>query len=170
MAAPHDTHPDDGVPRRLGFFRHTARAVYGTIIACAVVASAADFEEDWGSGNFLVTMISAAVVLWIAGIYALILADTSTDPFRVRLARAADDELAVLQSVVPVSVPLILGMLGVLSEDQAVYGSLIVGVGALATWGALAARQRGSHPVMVAGAALFSALIGMIIIILKTWG
>lgn len=170
MAALNDTHPDDGAPRRAGFFHHTARAAYGTIIACAVLASAANLEEDWGSGHFLVTVISAAVVLWIAGIYTDVLADGSTTPFRVRLARAADAELAVLQSVVPVSVPLILGMLGVLSEDQAVYGSLIVGVGALATWGALAARQRGSRPVMVAGAALFSALIGMIIIILKTWG
>ncbi len=169
MATPHDTLPDDGAPRRAGFFRHTARAVYGTIISCAVLASAASAEENWGAGEFLVTILSAAVVLWIADIYADILADTSADPFRVRLTRAADNELAVLQSVVPVSVPLILGMLGVLSENQAVYGSLIVGVVALATWGGLAARQRGSHPVMVAGAAVCSALIGMTIIILKTW-
>ncbi len=80
-----------------------------------------------------------------------------------------EQELAVLQSVVPVSVPLVLGMLGVLSENQAVYGSLIVGVVALTTWGGLAARQRGSHPVMVVGAAVCSALVGMTIIILKTW-
>ena len=169
MGTPHDALPEDGAPRRSGFFHHTARAVYGTIIACAVLASAASAEENWGAGEFLVTILSAAVVLWIADIYADVLADTSADPFRVRLARAAHDELAVLQSVVPVSVPLVLGMLGVLSENQAVYGSLIVGVVALTTWGGLAARQRGSHPVMVVGAAVCSALVGMTIIILKTW-
>ena len=36
-------------------------------------------------------------------------------------------------------------------------------------WGGMAARQRGSTPSRVVAAAVISALIGVIIIILKTW-
>jgi hypothetical protein len=44
----------------------------------------------------------------------------------------------------------------------------VVAIVALGIWGGMAARQRGSTPSRVVAAAVISALIGVIIIILQT--
>lgn len=59
-------------------------------------------------------------------------------------------------------------------SSRAVYGTIVATavlepIVALGIWGGMAARQRGSTPSRVAGAAVISALIGVVIIILKTW-
>ena len=46
---------------------------------------------------------------------------------------------------------------------------VVLAIVALGIWGGMAARQRGSTPSRVVAAAVISALVGVIIIILKTW-
>jgi ABC-type proline/glycine betaine transport system permease subunit len=87
----------------------------------------------------------------------------------MRLARAGNEHWAVLESAVPLAIPLILGGIGVLSEDNAVFATLLVAVGALGIWGGIASRQRGSGWPQVVVAAVASALIGVVIILLKSW-
>lgn len=162
------TNPD--TPRQYrGFLAHTSRAVYGTIVATAVLAAEAAALTDWGPWRFLSTLAVTVLVLWFAEVYSDVLGDTTTDPFRVRLARAGDEHWAVLEAAVPLSIPLILGGIGVLSDENAVFATLLVAVGALGMWGGIASRQRGSRWPQVAVATVASALIGVVIIVLKSW-
>jgi hypothetical protein len=159
--------PAGSAPRR-GFLAHTSRAVYGTIVATAVLASTAATLETWGAWHFLITLIATVLVLWFAEIYSDVLGDPSPDPLRARILRAADEHWAVLESAIPLGIPLLLGGLGVMGEESAVWITLIVAVVALAIWGGLSVRQRGGSPLRIAGASLASALIGVLIIILKS--
>ena len=163
----HVTTPDAPRPYR-GFLAHTSRAVYGTIVATAVLAAEAATLSEWGPWQFLSTLVVTVLVLWFAEVFSDVLGDTTTDPFRVRLARAGDEHWAVLEAAVPLSIPLILGGIGLLSEETAVLATLLVAVVALAIWGGIASRQRGSDWPQVGIAALASALIGVIIILLKS--
>jgi hypothetical protein len=56
-----------------------------------------------------------------------------------------------------------------MDEERAVWATLVVAVVALAIWGGLSVHQRGGSRVRIAGAALASALIGVVIILLKSW-
>ena len=166
MTAVSDPSPPSA-PR--GFLAHTSRAVYGTIVATAVIAAEASALEDWGPWEFLGTLFVTVVVLWFAEIYSDVLGDESTDPLRTRIHRAADEHWAVLECAVPLGIPLLLGGLGVLDEQTAVWCTLIVAVVALGVWGGLSARQRGGSRTRIVMGAGFSALIGIIIIVLKSW-
>lgn len=156
-------------PSARGFLGHTSRAVYGTIVATAVLAAEAAALSHWGPWQFLSTLVATVLVLWFAEVYSDVLGDTTNDSFRVRLARAGNEHWAVLEAAVPLAIPLILGGIGVLSEETAVFATLLVAVGALAMWGGIASRQRGSGWPQVVVAVVASALIGVIIILLKSW-
>lgn len=156
-------------PWRHRFLAHTSRAVYGTIVATAIVAGTDAAIEEWSSGDFLVTLVVTLVVLWVAEIYADVLGDMSDDPLRIRLRRAADENWPVLEPIVPLGIPLLLGVAGVISEAASVLLMMLVAVVALGVWGGIAARQRGGTALRTSGAVVVSALIGVVIIILKTF-
>ena len=151
------------------FLAHTSRAVYGTIVATAVIAGTNVAIADWDSGEFLATLIVTLVVLWFAEIYSEVLGDMGSGSLWRRIRRAAAEHGPVLEPVVPLGIPLLLGTVGVIDEATAVLLTLVVAVLALATWGGIAARQRGASGLMTTGAAITSALLGVIIIILKTF-
>jgi hypothetical protein len=155
-------------PHQRGFLGHTSRAVYGTIVATAVIAAEASTLESWGPWEFLATLLVTVVVLWFAEIYSDVLGDTADTPLSARIRHAAEEHTAVLEAAVPLGIPLLLGGLGVLDETTAVYTCLSVAVLALGAWGGLSARNRGGGTLQVTSAALFSALIGVVIIILKS--
>ncbi|GEM_PF-585407 len=156
-------------PWRHRFLAHTSRAVYGTIVATAIVAGTDAAIEEWSSGDFLVTLAVTLVVLWIAEVYADVLGDMRDDPLRVRFRRAADENWPVLEPIVPLGIPLVLGVLGIIGEAASVLLMMLVAVVALGVWGGIAARQRGGTALRTAAAVVMSALIGVVIIILKTF-
>ena len=151
-----------------GFLAHTSRAVYGTIVATAVIAAEASALADWGPWEFLGTLAVTVVVLWFAEIYSDVLGDTIDAPLGTRIRLAANEHTAVLEAAVPLGIPLFLGGIGVLDETAAVYACLGVAVVALGIWGGLSARNRGGGSTEIMSAAVFSALIGVVIIILKS--
>ena len=109
------------------------------------------------------------LVLFVAEVYSDVLGDPSPDTLRRRLARAINRRWAVLEPLIPLGIPLLIGGAGLISVDAAVWAALGVAVAFLAIWGGITARQRGRSWPRVAGAALVSALIGVIIIVLKAW-
>ncbi len=151
------------------FLSHSSRAVYGTIVATAVLAGTDTAIASWTSGEFLATVVVTLVVLWFAEIYSNAIGDRGDQGLRERIRTAANEHSAVLEPIVPLGIPLLLGALGVFDEATALLITFVVAIVALGIWGGMAARQRGSTPSRVAGAAVISALIGVVIIILKTW-
>ena len=138
-------------------------------MASAVLAGTDVAIEQWSSGDFLVTLIVTLVVLWIAEVYSDVLGDMRDDPVRVRFRRAAGENWPLLEPIIPLGIPLLLGFLGIISEATSVLLTLLVAIVALGTWGGIAAHQRGGSRWHVAAAVAVSALLGLIIIILKTF-
>jgi hypothetical protein len=154
---------------RRRFTSNTSLAVYATIVATAVIAGADDLEPGWSSWQLLITLVGTLVVLLFAEVYSDVLGDPSADPLRMRLRRATAYRWPVMEPAVPMGLPLLLGGLGVISDAAAVWATLIVAVGFLGVGGAATTRLRGRpwHRVILSG--LVSALVGVIIIILKAW-
>lgn len=153
--------------RYRGFLGHTSRAVYGTIVATAVIAAEANALTDWGPWHFFGTLWVTLVVLWFSEIYSDVLGDTTDLPLGGRIKVAAGEHLAVLEAGVPLGIPLLLGGLGVIGEEAAVWATLLVSVVALGVWGGIASANRGRPRSRVVLAVVASALIGVIIILLK---
>ncbi len=151
------------------FLAHSSRAVYGTIVATAALAATDVAFEEWNSWQFLGTLVVTLVVLWFAEVYSSAIGDSGEQGLRQRISEAASDHAAVLEPIVPLGIPLVLGGLGLWAAGMALTITLGVGVVALGLWGGLAAIARGGSVPRAVGAGVVSACIGLVIIVLKTW-
>ncbi len=155
------------VRRYRGFLAHTARAAYATVVVTAAIAAEAAVLEDWGSWHFLGTLFLTLAVLFFAEVYSEVLGDEANLSFRQRMRSATNEHWAVFEAGIPLAVPLVLGGLGVISTETAVWGVLVVAVLALGLWGGLAAANRDRPASRIALAVTASMLIGVVIILLK---
>jgi hypothetical protein len=146
-----------------------ASTVFGTITAMATVAAygGAFPDSPWTVEELV---LSTAVVLWIAHVYAHGLSESLAEgrPLRVRgVQRLAGRELGIMLAVVPPSIALLLGAAGVLDETASIWLALAVGLVALALEGLRYARVErlrltGTLLVMAANTAL-----GLLVVLLK---
>jgi len=151
------------------FLSHSSRAVYGTIVATAALAATDVAFEEWDSWQFLGSLVVTLVVLWFAEVYSHAIGDKDDQTLAERIREAANEHWAVLEPIVPLGIPLMLGGLGLWSAGFALTLTLFVGVVALGVWGGLAAIDRGGAVPRAIGAGVISACIGVLIIVLKTW-
>jgi hypothetical protein len=128
------------------FAPDTAGAIYGTIVAMAVIAGTA---ADPGHGKALTLTVATLAVFWLAHVYAQTLSH--------HLKGAKRLEWPVL----------VLGELHVLQGRTAVRLALWIGVAELVTWGILyARRQRWSWPSSITAGAV-NGLLGLAIVLLE---
>jgi hypothetical protein len=153
--------------RRLAVMAANPRgAVYGTIVATAVIAASAHDERP---GLILAATVATLVVFWLAHVYAEVLAhglrharlDLSVVP--ATMAR----ELSMLAAPALSVVFLLLGALGVLGEGLAVRLALWNGVAQLLGWGIDVGRRLGrSWPAALLGGVV-NGVLGVVIILLE---
>jgi hypothetical protein len=153
--------------RRLAIVAANPRgAIYGTIVASAVIAATAGHQSP---GHVLAATVATLLVFWLAHVYA---------DFLEHQVRHGSSDLKVLASIMGreqamLAAPalpilfLLLGALGVLDEGLAVRLALWSGVVQLVGWGIdVGRRHRRAWP-----AALLTGLIngafGLVIIILE---
>ena len=146
-----------------------ASTVFGTITAMATVAAygGAFPNSPWTVEELV---LSTAVVLWVAHVYAHGLAESLSEGRPVRVAvvrRLAGRELGILLAVVPPSLALLLGAVGVLDETASIWLALAVGLLALALEGLRYARIErlgvpGTFLIVAANTAL-----GLLVVLLK---
>ena len=158
-----------GTPRsrRLAIVAANPRgAVYGTIVATAVIAASAHDERP---GFILAATVATLLVFWIAHVYSEVLAhglrqatlDLSVVP--ATMAR----ELSMLAAPALSVVFLLLGALGLFGEQLAVRLALWNGVAQLVGWGVEVGRRLGrSWPAALLGGVVNGAL-GVVIILLE---
>ena len=156
--------------RRLLFGSHgsIAGTVYGSIVVMATLTAGSDVEQDlWRLAAIVATTV---VVLWIAHVYAHGLAESiqvgrSLDADE--LASVARRELAIPLAAVTPLAALVLGAVGVLGDDTAVWVAFVLGLVTLAVQGLRYARVerlgRGGT-VLAIGVNLF---LGVAIVALK---
>ena len=142
-------------------------AIYGTIVASAVIAAA-------GAGGkspdaILAATVATLLVFWLAHVYAHFLDhEMRHDRTRWRaLAFIMGQELSMLAAPALSILFLFLGALGVLNEPLAVRLALWTGVVQLFGWGVEVGRRRGRGWPAAVLVGLINGAFGLVIVILE---
>lgn len=146
-----------------------AGAIYGTIVATAVVAALAGKSSVSPLRAFWILLATGAF-FWAAHVYAFLLADRLHGRHRMKrddVSRVMSREWPLLQSTFPLAVPLALGALGIIAAESALGLATLVGVASLVAWGILFSRREGHGLAGIVGAATANAAVGLLIIGLK---
>jgi hypothetical protein len=150
-----------------GSTENLASAIYGTILSTALIAA---YSEDAGSkaSEIAGAVFATSLVFWVAHAYAGILARGAA-PGRslARVGIELERQWPLVVGSVPPILPLLLGPLGALSDDNAETVAIATGVVLLTGWGAAIAWRRGSGPTGVAMSAAASAFFGLVVVGLK---
>ncbi|WP_394552904.1 hypothetical protein ACDF64_00865 [Agromyces sp. MMS24-JH15] len=150
----------------------TEQGVYGVILVSGLVTIAGRHEDD----PFTVFVIVGftVVVFWIAHVYAGTVARYGFQAerhlrLRDAIRKSLWESLPMLTSAAIPSVFLLLGALGVLEEDTAIWWALWIGVVVLAVLGWIAFARRGAPwYIRVLGSAI-TAMFGIVMILLKAF-
>jgi hypothetical protein len=141
-------------------------AVYGTIVATAVIAATAGHEPP---GLVLAATVATLLVFWLAHMYADFLDHGLRQPglgVRVLLASMAR-ELSMLAAPALSVLFLLLGALGALDERLAVRLALWSGVVQLTGWGIEVGRRRGQGWLTALLTGLVNGTFGLVIVLLE---
>jgi hypothetical protein len=146
-----------------------AGAIYGTILATAVVATLSE-DSSIGPWDLLAGVVSTTVVFWLAHAYANLIAARVLGPGNLSWpdARAAlVHEWPMMQAALPSIVFLLLAAAGAYDRTTGVTLAIAAGIGALFGWGAaIARRNRLGWPAMLAGG-VANASFGLVLVALK---
>jgi hypothetical protein len=148
---------------RLGGF------IYGTIVVLSVlVAGSRAYPDD--AGRIAVLVVVTSTVFWLAHVYAHGVADSIGREKHISLPdlrRMARREGAIVEATLPPVVALLLGAVGVLSTDAAVWLAFALGLAVLAIEGVVVARVErfGALGTMVMVAA--NLTLGLALVVLK---
>ena len=145
-----------------------AGAIYGTIVATAVVAGLD--KSDVPSLRAFCVLLATGLFFWGAHVYSFLLADRIQGHHRMRrddVSRVISREWPLFQSSFPLAVPLAAGWLGIVGADVALTLALLVGVATLVGWGIAFSRGEGSGPAGILAAATVNAAVGLLIVGLK---
>ncbi len=148
---------------RLGGF------IYGTVVALAVLAAGAKARpEDAGAIAALVAVTS--LVFWIAHVYAHGLAESVARDERLSFAalgRLARHEAAIVEAAIPPVAVLLLGAVGLLTANAAIWGAFAVALAVLAVEGLVFARLEGLGRLATAGVIGANVTLGLLLVALK---
>ncbi len=151
------------IGQRLGGF------IYGTLVVLAVIVPGSKAYPD-AAGRIAALVVVTVGVLWLAHVYAHAVAHSVGHNEHLSLAevrRIARREASIVEAGLPSVVALLLGALGVLSTQAAVWVAIGLGLGVLAVQGVMFARIErlawlGTLAVVVANLSL-----GLLLIFLK---
>jgi hypothetical protein len=141
-------------------------AVYGTIVATAVIAAAAGHKSP---GLILAATVATLLVFWLAHVYADFL-DHGLRQARFHLSVLPGimaTELSMLAAPALSVLFLLLGALGVLDEGLAIRLALWNGVVQLVGWGVDVGRRRGQAWPGALLTGLVNGAFGVVIILLE---
>ena len=159
------------LPSRLAGKRsvNLAGAIYGTIVATAVVAGLGE-RASVSARRGLWILLATSLFFWAAHVYASLLAQRLQEHHgttREDIKRAIVRDSPLFYSSLPVAVPLVLGVFGIFGAHTALGVATAVGVVALVGWGIRLAYTEGFSPWGIAAAASLNAAVGMFIVGLK---
>lgn len=147
-------------------------AIYGLLLVSALlVITGYRADTSW---TVLLKVLGTVVVFWIAHVFAHVVAQLSearegSISFRSVLLHASNRSSGLLiAAIVPLAIVL-LGALDVLSDDTAVWLALIVDTALLALLGYLAFAHWSPRKSLRVGGAAATALLGIIIILMKAF-
>lgn len=149
---------------------HLAGAIYGTILATTVVATAG-YDPDKVTKALVIVAVTS-LVFWLAHVYALTVAARMVARRPIRRAEMRSIALAewpMLQSSWPILAALALGAFDVIAKDAALDLAMAVGIGALFTYGFVMGRQERLTWPRILLNALLTGMFGLAILALKVF-
>jgi hypothetical protein len=146
-----------------------AGAIYGTLVAIAVVAGLGESTSVSTARAFWI-LVASGLFFWAAHVYAYLLSDRihgHVPTTRADVQRIVFREWPLFQSTFPLAVPLALGWSGLIDGDTALVLATIVGVATLAAWGISFSRGEGYGLTGIIASASINAAVGLLIVALK---
>jgi len=151
--------------------RAVARAIYGTILATALVAALSAYE-GMGAWQILVSMVVTMVVFWVAHVYAEVLSQRLSAGRGLtwpEVRHAFRSELPMVAAAVPAALALLGSAVGLYSRDTGTWIAVGIGVAALFGYGLLLAyRERATVPRTLL-TVLVNGSFGLVIVALKAF-
>ena len=148
---------------RLGGF------IYGTIVALSViVAGARAYRHD--AGHIAVLVAVTSVALWLAHVYAHGLAHSVASDRRLTLAELrhiARREGSIVEAALPPIAALVLGDVGIISTQAAVWVAFGLGLLVLAAQGVTVARVERLGALATLGVVAANVSLGALLVGLK---
>jgi hypothetical protein len=149
--------------------RNVAGAIYGQILASAtVVALSLDPEID--TAEILGSLIGTMLVFWIAHGYAALVSEELErrrlriwHDFRTAMAR----EWPLAQAATPAVISLLLGVVGVLERDTAVWLAIALGAANQFVWGLAVGRRSKLGWAGTLSVAAINCAFALVVIALK---
>jgi hypothetical protein len=145
-----------------------AGAIYGTILATAVVATAGHDPEMVNRSVVIVAVTS--LVFWLAHVYSLGVAARlvlKRPMRRDEMLSIAMAEWPMLQSSGPIILVLLLGAIGIIEREVAINVAMVVGIAALFTYGLVMGRQEQRSWPGTLLSAVITGSFGLAILALK---
>jgi hypothetical protein len=142
-------------------------AIYGTIVATAVIGAAAAGGKS--PAGILAATVATLLVFWLAHVYADFLDHGlrhGRSDLRL-LASIMGQELSMLAAPAPSVLFLLLGAVGLFGERLAVLLALWNGVVQLVAWGIDAGRRRGQAWPGALLTGLVNGAFGLVIVVLE---
>jgi hypothetical protein len=148
---------------RLGGF------IYGTILVLAVLVAAAKAYPD-SPGRIAAVVLATSAVFWLAHVYADSVAHGVAHGQRLSRAELryiARREASIIEAAVPPLAALLLGALGVLETNVAVWVAFGLGLTVLAAQGLNVARAERLTWLPTAGVVAANLALGVLLVALK---
>lgn len=146
-------------------------AVYGVVLVSGLVVIAAD--TDYASSKVLIKIASTVLVFWAAHVYAGFVAyphqrNAESDPTWTQALRTslAHSWGMLVAALIP-AVVLLLGVVGILDDVDAIWASLWVDVGLLTIIGYLGASTWSTKLWVRLLGGLSTAALGIVLIVMK---
>ena len=142
--------------------------IYGTIVVLAVIVGGDRAYPD-DAGRIAAMVGVTSIVLWLAHVYAHAVERSVAHDEHLSVAelrRIARREASIVEAAVPPLVALVLGALGVVSTNAAVWAAFGLGLAVLGVQGLVFARVErlgwlGTVGVVACNLALGAALVGL---------
>ena len=148
---------------RLGGF------IYGTIVVLSAVIAGARIYPH-APAHVATFVVVATLVLWLAHVYAHTVTFSVTHDqhlSRAEVGHVARQEASILEAGVPSVVALLLGVVGLLSEDVSIWLAFGLGVAVLAVQGFVFARVERLGPAATAAVVALNLGLAVLLIWLK---
>ena len=146
--------------------RNLQGAVYGTILALSVTAVGSAKETDT---EVFVSVLATSFVFWVVHVYAAVLAARLEEhrPILATIRHEAGREWPLVESAVPVIIPLFLGAIGALGDHTGYWLAMIVGVLVLAGFGVRLVREEGGGTLTMIVVSGLNVCLGLSLVLLK---
>jgi hypothetical protein len=139
------------------------------VLATSLVVASSE-DDAYSPAEIALSVFVTGLVFWLAHVYSNLVAERYAVGRRLTRSEIGAEfygEWPVVQAFFPPIVVLLLGAIGLLSNDTAISLAIAAGVVSMVLWGLAIGRMERMSPLALALMTLFNVLFGTAIVLLK---